>query len=204
MLLIIELHIDRTRRTALHLLRYAAVLVHPSARGVLYLLLALALLAQDVPWLWPIGYIVEILGLVHVVVGARVSSRLAKLSKRLKHNRAVMAAHQNVSGGDGRPIGLFGLRLIAQSASVPLRFALDQTALFNTLDIDRDGGLSEGDLLYWFGSEDEAVPTLALQDLTDESAAGGERTAPMTPISSVSLPAAPVATAADVAQDMTV
>ena len=41
-----ELRIEVTRRTALHLLRYASAMMHPTARGVVYLVMALTLLSS--------------------------------------------------------------------------------------------------------------------------------------------------------------
>ena len=51
-----ELRIEVTRRTALHLLRYASAMMHPTARGVVYLVMALTLLSS-----WSdSGYLLEV------------------------------------------------------------------------------------------------------------------------------------------------
>jgi len=41
-----------------------------------------------------------------------------------------------------------------QAAGVPVRFHFELTALMITLDLDRDGFVSEDDLLYWLGTSD--------------------------------------------------
>ena len=50
---VLETRCESYRRTALHVLRYASALLYHSARGALYLLVSLALLAQGEasPWL---------------------------------------------------------------------------------------------------------------------------------------------------------
>ena len=42
-----------------------------------------------------------------------------------------------------------------QAAGVPVRFHFELTALMITLDLDRDGCVSEDDLLYWLGTSDD-------------------------------------------------
>lgn len=156
----IETRVQPTRRTALHLLRYASALLHPSARGALYILAALALLSLDLPWVWPLGYSVEILGIATVFAGARVSSKLKKFRSHYAHSSAsaelaVVAAFRTVSMSGSRPITEWGLKMLAQSAGVPLRYTFERVALLNTLDLDRDGKLTELDLLYWFTDKED-------------------------------------------------
>lgn len=61
-MLVIETRIELTRRAAVHLMRYGAAMMHPTARGVLYLLVSLTLLTQDSALLWVTGYVVELVG----------------------------------------------------------------------------------------------------------------------------------------------
>lgn len=56
LLLLIELRIERTRRAALHVLRYCSALLHPLARGVVYLIVAITLQSQQKDE----GYLVEV------------------------------------------------------------------------------------------------------------------------------------------------
>lgn len=109
MMLLLEVRIEGTRRIALHLLRYAAVMMHPTARGVLYLLVSLTLLTQSDPVLWIMGYAVEAVGIMHVVLGSRVASKMAALRRKLTDNRSIRQAFRAVSPDD-RPISGFGAR----------------------------------------------------------------------------------------------
>lgn len=130
------------------------------ARGALYLLLALALFAQGntAPWLANLGYLVEVLGVAHVLVGLRVSLALRRLRKRLPTPRAARGAFDAVAHG-GASISRFQLKQLCQTYSVPLRFAVEQVALLNTMDLERTGRVSEAEFLFWLceGSDAEAL-----------------------------------------------
>lgn len=159
-LFVVEARVARTRRYALHILRYASALLHPTARGALYLLSALALLSQDLPYIWPLGYAVEVLGIVTLGAGVSVSAKLRAFRAHFTATRscsaeaAVVTSFGAVAQG-GRPVGEWGLRMIAQAAGVPLRYSFERVALLNTLDLDRDGKLSELDLLYWLTDRED-------------------------------------------------
>ena len=130
------------------------------ARGALYLLLALALFAQGgtAPWLANLGYLVEALGIAHVLVGLRVSRTLGLLRKRLPTPRAARGAFDAVAHG-GASISRFQLKQLCQTYSVPLRFSLEQVALLNTMDLQRTGRVSEAEFLFWIceGGDAEAL-----------------------------------------------
>eukprot|EP00900_Chrysochromulina_parva_P009286 jgi/Chrpa1/18359/Chrysochromulina_OHIO_Genome00017869-RA len=154
LMLIIELRIEVTRRTALHLLRYASAMMHPTARGVVYLVMALTLLSS-----WSdSGYLLEVLAFLHLLVGYRVSSKLSALRRALPDQTSLLAAFRHAAT-DGEPLSRFGLKMMLQmmlqAAGVPVRFHFELTALMITLDLDRDGCVSEDDLLYWLGTSDD-------------------------------------------------
>ena len=175
LMLVIEVKEPRyLRKTSLHLLRYASTMMHPTARGTLYLLLSLALLTQDAeatPSLWIVGYVVEFIGILHVLVGARVASKVRALKKALPDNRAILAAYRAVSP-DRLPISDFGLKLLCQSAGVKLSWRFEQVALVGLLDLDRDGSVTEEDLIYWLGAEDEEALEEAEEEAETGAAAG--------------------------------
>ena len=154
LMLVIETRAPQTRRFAIHLLRYASAMMHPTARGVLYLLLSLTLLTQQAAALWAMGYCVELIGIIHVIVGSRVASKLSALRRALPDNRSVVMAFRAVSP-DERPISGFGLKLLAQSAGVKLRWRIEQQAVLALFDLDRDGMITESDLLYWLGADED-------------------------------------------------
>ena len=149
------------RTIALHLLRYASALMHPTARGVVYLLFALSLLTQDAtttsPYFWGLGIAVEALGFAYIFVGWRVNTTLRRLRKALPDRRQISAAFRAVSP-DELPIRDFGLRLLCTGAGVPLRWRFEQEALLTLFDLDRDGAVTCDDLLYWLSADfDEAT-----------------------------------------------
>ena len=154
LMLVIETRAEPTRRTSLHLLRYASVMMHPTARGVLYLLVSLTLLSQQAPLLWTMGYVVEAIGMLHVIAGSQVASKLSALRRQFGDNRSIVSAFRAVSP-DNQPISTFGVKLIAQSVGVKLRWRFEQHAVRAILDLDRDGKVVEADLLYWLGTEEE-------------------------------------------------
>lgn len=176
LMLLIELRIEATRRTALHLLRYCSALLHPTARGIVYLVVALTLLSQKKDE----GYLAEALGIVYVAVGTLVGNKLQKLRERLPDNAAILAAYRHVAA-DGRPLNVFSLRLLTQAAGVPLRWRVEQAALLATLDLDRDGFVTEEDLVYWLGSGRADVLTRAdggdEEELRSEEGDAGEEEA---------------------------
>jgi len=159
---LLETRSEAYRRAALHVLRYASLLLHHTARGALYLLLALALFAQaqggTSSWLANLGYLLEALGIAHVLVGLRVSRTLRLLRKRLPTHRAAVGAFDAVAHG-GASISRFQLCQLCQTYSVPLRFPIEQVALLNTMDLDRTGRISEAEFLFWLceGSDAEGL-----------------------------------------------
>ena len=94
------------------------------------------------------------IGILHLFAGSRVSIKMGRMRAQLADNAAVSAAFASASS-HGRPLSLFGLKLLAQSLGVRIRYRFELVSLLNTLDIDRDGAVSEGDLIYWLGSQDE-------------------------------------------------
>ena len=147
---VLETRSEGYRKAALHVLRYASVLLHLTARGALYLLVALALLAQggESAWLAFLGYALEALGILHIFVGLRVASRLRLLRRKLPTPQAARDAFQAVAHGRSS-IGLFQLRLLCQTHAVPLGWQIEQHALLTTLDLDRTGKVLELELLFW-------------------------------------------------------
>ena len=64
----------------------------------------------------------------------------------------------------------FGLRLLGQSVNLPARWKVDTLALLDTLDLDRDGAVSEAELVYWLCDEASlgAEVTAAANDDDDD------------------------------------
>ena len=95
LMLVVEVRSNETRRFALHVARYVTLIMQPAARGVLYILIALALLAHpatDHVWMWVFGYALELLGIAHLLAGGRVNRRLRQLRGRLPSARAMDGA----------------------------------------------------------------------------------------------------------------
>jgi hypothetical protein len=153
-------------------------MLYPSARGLLYLLLALTLLAQRDSFLWVAGYTVEVLGIVHVLLGSRANANIAKLRTQMGGTRGVLAAYRALQP-DGRLIGAFGLQMLANAASVKLRWRADQLCLLHMLDLDRDGLITEADLVHWLGTQGDGSAEDDAEDTSDDDDAeqGGEGTA---------------------------
>jgi len=84
-----------------------------------------------------------------------VQRRLKELRAKLPTAAAVSTAFQEVAAG-GRGLSAFGLRLFCQSAGVPLQSRWEQVALLTLLDLDRDGVVTEKELLYWMGTPSQA------------------------------------------------
>ena len=157
LMLVVELKAPQTKRIALHLQRYAAALLHPTPRGTLYLVLALALLMQNPRFLWVVGFFVEAVGVYHIVIGTRLASNLHRLRRKLgRSRRQVVASYRSVMP-DGAPMSAYGLKLLCQSAGMShaMRWEADRVALLGLLDLDRDGLVTESDLLYWLSPDEE-------------------------------------------------
>ena len=122
------------------------------------------------------------LGFVYIFVGSRLSTKLTKLRQALPDNAAIVAAFRHVAP-DGRPLNFFSLRLVAQAAGVPLRWQFEHAALLHTLDLDRDGLVTEDDLIYWLGeARPDVVPRAdvdaeELADVDEDDAASSSRAA---------------------------
>lgn len=192
----LETRSEGYRKVALHILRYASVLLHFSARGALYLLIALALLAQggQSSWLAFLGYLLELIGIVHIFVGLRVASRLRLLRRQLPTPQAARAAFQAVAHGR-QSIGLYQLRLLCQTHAVPIGWQIEQHALLTTLDLDRTGKVLELELLFWMSEGADAGGALepgAVAGGADGAEwLGGSPPPPVTPMAAADEAAAP-------------
>jgi len=186
LLLVLELKVERTRRTALHIFRYASALLHPRARGMVYLLLPLLMLSQTESSLgvhysglvYGIAYLVEVLAIALILVGFRVDAKLRALRRQLPDRAAIVAAFLAVSP-DGRPVTLFGLVMLMQSAGVPLGWRIEQHAMLGLFSLMRDGTVSESDLVFWLTSRaaeeaaEEAAEPNRPQDRRQTTTSGG-------------------------------
>ena len=174
LMLVVELKHPSTKRIALHIQRYAAALLHPTPRGTLYLLLSLALLTQEPKFLWVVGFLVEAIGVYHIIIGTRVASRLALMRKKMNGSRRRIVTAYRSAMPDGSPLSEYGFKLFIQSIGMArnLKHEIDRIALVSLLDLDRDGYVTESDLLYWL-RPDEADEEEDDGDGEDE-ANGGE------------------------------
>jgi len=120
-----------------------------------------------------IAYLVEGLAIALILIGFRVDAKLRALRKQLPDRAAIVAAFLAVSP-DGRPVSLFGLVLLMQSAGVPLGWRVEQLAMLGLFSLMRDGTVSESDLIFWLASRaaEEAAEEAAL----DEPAQGRRQT----------------------------
>ena len=194
LMVVVESRIDATRRLALHVHRYAQLLLYGAARGALFLLAALALLAQDTDWLCPLAYATELVGLAYIILGTRTVTRIRQLQRKLRTVAAVRASFRAVAH-DQPSLQAFGLRLLGQSVNLPARWKVDTLALLDTLDLDRDGAVSEAELVYWLCDEASlgAEVTAAANDDDDDDSDVGAPTEVVVSPSAHATPAMSVA-----------
>ena len=194
LMVVVESRIDATRRLALHVHRYAQLLLYGAARGALFLLAALALLAQDTDWLCPLAYATELVGLAYIILGTRTVTRIRQLQRKLPTVAAVRASFRAVAH-DQPSLQAFGLRLLGQSVNLPARWKVDTLALLDTLDLDRDGAVSEAELVYWLCDEASlgAEVTAAANDDDDDDSDVGAPTEVVVSPSAHATPAMSVA-----------
>ena len=194
LMVVVESRIDATRRLALHVHRYAQLLPYGAARGALFLLAALALLAQDTDWLCPLAYATELVGLAYIILGTRTVTRIRQLQRKLRTVAAVRASFRAVAH-DQPSLQAFGLRLLGQSVNLPARWKVDTLALLDTLDLDRDGAVSEAELVYWLCDEASlgAEVTAAANDDDDDDSDVGAPTEVVVSPSAHATPAMSVA-----------
>ena len=97
---------------------------------------------------------------------------------QLPDRAAIVAAFLAVSP-DGRPVTLFGLVMLMQSAGVPLGWRIEQHAMLGLFSLMRDGTVSESDLVFWLTSRaaeeaaEEAAEPNRPQDRRQTTTSGG-------------------------------